>query len=40
MKPQSESPAIVVSNAGPLIALTKIHALNLPSELYGRIYTV
>lgn len=40
MKPRSESPAIVVSNAGPLIALAKINALNLLTELYGRIYTV
>lgn len=40
MKPRSESSAIVVSNAGPLIALAKINALNLLSELYGHIYTV
>jgi len=30
---------IVVSNAGPLMALAKIHALDLLKNLYGRIYT-
>jgi predicted nucleic acid-binding protein len=40
MKPRSESPPIVVSNAGPLIALAKINALNLLTGIYGHIYTV
>lgn len=30
---------IVVSDAGPLIALAKINALDLLSDLYGKVYT-
>jgi len=40
MNPPSKPQVVVVSNAGPLIALAKIRALNLLSELYEHVYTV
>jgi len=39
MIPPQDKAEIVVSDAGPLMALAKIHALDLLKDLYGRIYT-